>query len=101
MPKFNVEVDHQNTRDDAVEKLRGFSEQILKDAPVEVSDVEEVWDESGKLDFSFKAMGFKISGTMVTSAEKVTVAGNLPFAALPFRGALESQIADKVKEAIA
>ena len=46
-------------------------------------------------------MGFKISGTLVTCEQKVTVAGDLPFAALPFRGAIESQIENKVKEAIA
>ena len=100
MPKFNVVVDHEISREDAVDRLKGFSDHIRKEAPVEVKDVQEVWDDTGKLDFSFTAMGFKISGTMVTCSNKVTVAGNLPFPALPFRGALENQIADKVKEAI-
>ena len=100
MPKFSVVVDHEVARDEVVQRLRGFSEHIRRDAPVEVTDVEEVWDCTGNLNFSFKAMGFKISGTMVTCTLKVTIDGNLPFAALPFRGALENQIADKVKEAI-
>lgn len=46
-------------------------------------------------------MGFKISGSMITTEKEITVDGKLPFAALPFRGAIESQIADKVREAIA
>jgi len=45
-------------------------------------------------------MGFKISGSMVTCEQKVTVAGDLPFAALPFRGVIETQIAEKVREAV-
>ena len=101
MAKFNVVVDHQIERKQAVDSLRTFSDRIREESPVEVREVEENWDESGNLVFSFKAMGFTISGSMVTCEQKVTVAGKLPFAALPFRGAIESQIAEKVKEAIA
>lgn len=100
MAKFNVVVPHSIARDQAVERLRGFSEKIKSDLPGEVGEVEEAWDAAGNLSFAFKAMGMKISGTMVTCTQQVTVAGQLPFAALPFRGAIEKQIAEKVKEAI-
>ena len=100
MAKFNVEVDHKTQRDEAVSKLKSFSTHIKEDAPVEVTDVQEDWDTNGNLNFSFKAMGFTISGSMVTCDQKVKVAGKIPFAALPFRGAIESQIADKIKEAV-
>lgn len=100
MAKFNVVVDHETERQQAVTRLKTFSDRIREEAPVEVSEVEENWDDSGNLSFSFKAMGFTISGSMVTCDQKVTVVGKLPFAALPFRGAIESQIAEKVKEAV-
>lgn len=100
MAKFNVVVAHPGQREIAVDKLKGFSDRMREQSPVEVSDVEENWDESGNLSFSFKALGFKISGSMVTCENNVTVVGNIPFAALPFRGAIESQITEKVKEAI-
>jgi len=101
MAKFNVVVDHETERTQAVTRLRTFSDRIRDEAPVEVSEVEEKWDASGNLSFSFKAMGFKISGSMIACDQKVTVAGNLPFAALPFRGVIETQIAEKIKEAVA
>lgn len=101
MAKFNVVVVHEIHREIAVTRLRGFSERIRDQAPVEVSEVNEVWDDDGNLTFSFKAMGFKVSGSVVTCESKVTVIGNLPFAAMPFRGAIENQIAEKVREAIA
>jgi hypothetical protein len=101
MAKFNVTVDHEVQRDEAVTRLRGFSDRMREEVPVEVTDVEEKWDDAGNLSFSFKALGFTISGSMVTTENKITVDGKLPFAALPFRGAIESQIADKVREAIA
>ena len=65
-----------------------------------VTDVEESWDEDGNLNFSFKALGFEVSGQMVTCDSQVTVAGNLPFAALPFRGAIESEVKQRLQEAI-
>lgn len=101
MAKFNVVVDHQTERTQAVTRLKTFSDRIREEAPVEVSEVEEDWDDAGNLSFSFKAMGFTISGSMVTCEDKVTVAGKLPFAALPFRGVIETQIAEKVREAVA
>ena len=100
MAKFNVTVDHQVQRDEAVTRLKGFSDRMREEVPVEVTDVKEKWDDSGNLNFSFKALGFTISGSMITTESQVTVDGKLPFAALPFRGAIESQIADKVREAI-
>jgi len=100
MAKFNVIVEHVVQREVAVTRLQGFSDRMREEAPVEVSEVEEVWDESGNLSFSFKALGFKISGSMITTHTEITIDGKLPFAALPFRGAIESQIADKVREAI-
>ncbi len=100
MAKFNVAVPHGAPRQTAVTKLRSFSDQIRDSAAIEVTDVQETWDEDGNLDFSFKAMGMSISGKMTVCEENVTVSGTIPFAALPFRGAIESQIAEKIGEAM-
>jgi hypothetical protein len=101
MPKFNVSVPHGLPRDQAVDRLKGFSEKVREDTPVELTDVEENWDNDGNLNFSFKAMGMKISGSVVTSDSEVAVNGDLPFAAAMFRGAIENQIKEKIVEAIA
>ena len=100
MAKFNVAIDHQLSRQDAVEKLKGFSANLRSEVRDRVTDVEESWDEDGNLNFSFKALGFEVSGQMVTCDSQVTVAGNLPFAALPFRGAIESEVKQRLQEAI-
>lgn len=100
MPKFNVNVPLEIDRTEAVSKLKTFMEAARKDSPVELTDVEENWDEDGNLNFAFSAMGFRIAGNMVTESEQVLVNGDLPFAALPFRGALETQLATKIREAI-
>lgn len=100
MPSFNVEVLHTIDPATAATRLRTFSDRIRADLPGEVKQLKESWDEAGNLDFSFYALGFTIKGRMENRAGCVHVTGNLPFAALPFRGTLEKQIADKVREAI-
>ncbi len=100
MPNFAVVVDHESERQDVVVRLRVFSRQIQADLPIELSDLEEKWDSEGNLAFAFKALGFRISGTMVTCEERVTVTGQLPFAALPFRGAIENQVEETIRVAI-
>lgn len=100
MPKFSVSVTHSVERTEAIGKLRTFMEEARKDSPVELSDVKEEWQEDGNLEFAFSAMGFRVDGQMITETEQITISGNLPFAALPFRGALETQLASKIREAI-
>ena len=100
MPKFNVNVPHEIERDEAIEKLKSFMVDAKQNAPVELKDVEETWDEKGNLAFAFSAMGFRIAGQMVTEGKEIAVSGELPFAAMPFRGALETQLATKIREAI-
>ena len=100
MAKFNVAVAHGVPRQTAVTKLRSFADQIRDDSAIEVSDVKETWDDDGNLEFSFKAMGMSISGTMTVCETNVTVDGEIQFAALPFRGAIEIQIAEKIRDAV-
>ena len=98
MPKFNVVVNHEHDRDHAVEQLKLFSEVIHDHSPVELSNVTESWDENGNLLFAFTAMGMSISGNMTVEEKQVIIAGKMPLAAAMFRGAIENQIKEKVKE---
>ncbi len=101
MAKFKVAVDHSLQREAAVTRLQGFSEKVRENAPVEVTDLKEDWDENGNLEFAFKAMGFAITGFVETSDIDVKVTGDLPFAALPFRGMIEKEVENQIREAMA
>ena len=100
MAKFNVAVQHQLDRETVVIKLRDFSDSMRDRVMAEVTEVSESWDDSGNLAFSFKAMGFTVSGQVVTCERQVTVSGNMPFAALPFRGAIETKVVEKLREVL-
>jgi len=100
MPKFKVAVPHQHQREHVVERLKSFSDKMRGDAPVELTDVSETWDENGNMKFSFKAMSMKVSGEVVIESEQIVVNGKLPLAASMFRGMIEKQIEEKIREAL-
>ena len=100
MPGFKVEVAHRLGQAEAVERLQGFSDKIKESYRTEITDIQESWSEGGCLDFSFKAMGFKISGNVQVHEESVSLNGTLPMAAVMFRGAIEKEIKSKLCEAL-
>ena len=100
MANFKVQVPHQLTREEASARIKEHSEKSKADMPREISNLVEEWDDDGNLDFSFKAMGFAISGSMVSGQDAITVSGKIPFAALPFRGMIESQLVQKIESAL-
>ena len=101
MPSFNIKVPHQQSRDSATKKLKKFSEIVLADLPTGISDVDQHWTDHGSLCFGFKAMGMEIRGEMTVDQNEVQVGGKMPFAALPFRGAIEGQIREQLAKALA
>lgn len=100
MASFNVNVPHQKSRDQAADRLRQFSDIVLADLPTGVTDVDEQWQPDGSLNFAFKAMGMQLSGNMVIGDKQVEVTGTMPFAALPFRGAIQAKIEEQINKAL-
>jgi len=101
MASFQTRYEHQQAPAAVTQKLRRFSEIISADLPTGVSEVSESWNNDGALEFAFKAMGMAVAGTMTVHEDHVLVEGTMPFAALPFRGAIESQICEHLSTALA
>lgn len=100
MPKFSVVVQHQLERRECIVRLRGFSQQVIQQASIELSNLNESWDDDGNLEFAFTAMGLQISGYVRTTEDQVTVDGRMPLAAAMFRGAIETQIAEQIRQVV-
>lgn len=100
MPGFQVKVPHAHDSLQAAVRLRQFAEKVRGSLSVQVSDLVEEWDSAGNLTFSFRAMGFQVSGKMENRVSEIFVTGTIPFAALPFRGMIEQQLAVKIREAL-
>lgn len=99
MPAFQVEVTHTLTRDEAITRLRSFVERVREHYKDQVSSVEGSWVEN-LLDFSITSYGFSISGKLTVEDQLAKLAGQIPFAALAFRGKIEKSFASELKKAL-
>jgi hypothetical protein len=100
MPKMNVSVPHSLPQEEAANRLKGFLEKIRAKYQDQVSDLQEQWgDQTGS--FSFKTMGFAVKGNVSVEPDKVQVDGDLPFAAMMFKGKIEETIRENLQRLLA
>jgi hypothetical protein len=100
MPKFSTSVSHDLGREEALRRLKSFTDSIRAAYAEHLSEMEENWDDNGNLQFAFSAMGLKIDGLLIIEAELAMVDGQIPFAAVPFRGRIESEIKQQLEIAL-
>jgi hypothetical protein len=99
MPKISVTVPHTVGRDEAGERLKGFLSWLKDRHKDQVADLQEEWGEN-TLKFSFKSYGFKFQGSGVVEDADVKVDVDLPFAAMMFKGKIESEMREMLTKAI-
>jgi len=99
MPQMKVSVDHSLEPEEAIKRLRSFLELIKQAYGHQVSQLEENWEERSGT-FSFKAMGFKTSGSLEVDQGEVRVVGQIPLAALMFRGKIEETLREQLTKAL-
>ncbi len=91
MPKLNLTVDHQLGAEQAKERLQTYLDKIKSQHGDKFKDLQE--EMSGNQgSFSFKTMGFKVAGNLAINDENVAVDLDLPFAAMLFKGKIESEL---------
>ena len=95
MPKFHLEVPHALSADDAKSRLERFIESLQAKFQDKVSDLEQAWN-GNTLSFAFKTYGFKVAGAIASLEKKLDVSGDLPFAAMMFKGKIETEIRDQL-----
>jgi len=91
MPSVKVVVDHTLDRDDAKERIKKIFDKLKDDFQDKITDVKEIWNENHS-DFSFKIMGLLMKGKLSVSYSDVSLDGQIPFAALPFKKLIENTI---------
>jgi putative polyhydroxyalkanoate system protein len=100
MPKFGVTVPHQLTKDDARSRLERFVEVLQTKFEGKVSDLNQSW-EGDTLKFSFKTFGIQLTGGITVYDNELKLDGDLPFAAMMFRGKIESDIKEQLERIVA
>ncbi len=96
MAKLNMVISHHLTQDEAVKRIKTLLGEVKNQFADKISDLREEWDgNTGK--FNFSAMGFSVSGTLTVNPSRVELSGNLPFAAVFFKGKIESKIRERAE----
>ena len=96
MPAFNTEVKHQLGKEEATRRLKGFLEQVRERYKDQVSDLQGSWTDN-VLNFMLKTYGFNISGILTVQDDVVHLTGQLPLAAMAFRGKIEQSISNELE----
>jgi hypothetical protein len=100
MPKIKVSVPHQLGQAEAKSRLTKLIAESRHKFGDKVSDLQEAW--TGNTDaFSLSVMGFAIDGRLDVEPSEVQIDINLPWAALPFKGRVESEIIKHARELLA
>ena len=95
MPKFQLEVPHTFTAEEAKSRLERFVDSLQAQYGDKVSELEQAWN-GNKLTFGFKTFGFKIAGAIESLEHKLAVTGEIPFTAMMFKGKIESEVKEKL-----
>jgi hypothetical protein len=100
MPKMAMSVPHDLSQEEALRRIKTLLERVKSEHPDRFSDLEESWSEDGG-EFSAKIMGMDVSGRFTVTPTEVQLSGNIPFAALPFRGQIEETIQEQAAQLLA
>lgn len=95
MPAFQVNVPHNLGKDQALERTKSFLEKVAERYKDQVSKMDGNWVDN-VLNFAMTTYGFTISGKLTVDEDKAHIEGQLPFAALAFKGKIEKTIADEL-----
>jgi len=100
MPKIDLSMNHNLSQEEALGRVKTLLSNVKTQFADKISNLEESWN-GNEGEFSFKAMGFSVSGTLVVAGNSVYLKGNLPFAAGFFKGKIESTIREHAEKLLA
>ncbi|GAA4422233.1 MULTISPECIES: polyhydroxyalkanoic acid system family protein [Bremerella] len=101
MPGFKVEVPHSLGQEEAAKRVKDLLEHLRGRFEGQVKDMQQTWTEDDVMQFSFKTAGLTIKGEMDVQPSSVVVHGDLPFAAMLFKGRIESSIKEELVKCLA
>ena len=100
MPKINVAVPHQLGQETAKERIAGLIADSKNRFAGQVSNLTESWN--GYVDsFGFQALGFSVTGRLDVQPSEVAIELDLPWAAYPLKGRIESELLKHARELLA
>jgi hypothetical protein len=100
MPTVTISTPHSLGAEEATARLKSFFEKLKERHQDKISNLAEQWSDN-KLEYSFSTFGFNIKGDMTVEPNEVKVIGNLPFAAMMFKGQIEQAVRSELEKLLA
>lgn len=100
MPSLTINTPHTLSAEEATARLKKFFEDLKQKHSDKISNLEEQWHDN-KLDYSFSTYGFSIKGDMTVEPGEVKLNGQLPFAAMMFKGKIEQTVREELEKLLA
>lgn len=97
--KVNVAVPHAMTIDEAKTRMEDLLTKMAAENSGMISDLQESW-EGYQNNFSFKAHGNTIAGTLVVGHNNVVMTAQMPWVLSFFKGTIEQTIAEQAAAAL-
>ena len=99
MPEFKVSVPHKLGRQQAKERLKTFAAELKEKYASQVKDMHEEWKEDS-VEFGFTTFGMQIKATVAAGDDSVDIDGEIPMAAVLFKGRIEQEVRQAVEKAL-
>jgi len=100
MPGMKISVPHKLSQEEAAGRMKNLIKQVQAQFASQIKNMEESW--SGPIgNFAFDVMGMNIKGTLTVLPHEVNMEGQIPFAAMPFKGKIETAVRDKITQLLA
>jgi hypothetical protein len=100
MARLKMTFPHRLAQDEALQRIKTLLGEVKNQFVDKISDLSEEWNGNTGT-FSLSAMGFSVSGTLIVKPSEVQISGTLPFAALFFKGRIESAIRERAETLLA
>ena len=95
MPSLNVSVPHKLSESEATNRIRNLLGDLKTQFGNRIKNLQESWTQNAA-QFSVEVMGFNISGTLSIQPFQVSLTGQMPMAALPFKSKIEDVIRERI-----
>ena len=100
MPKLNISVTHNLPQDEALGRIKNLLAELKREFANDIRNLRERWRGNAG-NFRFSTRGFSASGTLTIRRETVELSLNIPLAALPLKGKIESTIRRRARSLLA
>lgn len=97
MARMAMKVNHDLSEAEALKRIKKLLQETKAEHGELIDDLKEKW-VGNRGTFSFKAKGYKLSGTIMVESLTVVLAGEIPWALSFMKGKVEKLITARAKE---